>query len=476
MSMNMRPLVEHVMQSLLHNDNSASVDSVIAILLQPGENDISRVSEPRVLQAKILEAMAVLMAKKAHLINQIIPVAPELQNRTIQGFKQRLSLMASNTPVANQLCSVAEFFYFFIVEIAGPDSACLASAIASTLLQSLSLSDLVHKLDDAMYLLTDIARKLEDLQAKVTQVAMEMYQQCEYMTADQLKQRLACHYQYYTVDTMTGTVNVHVNTHEESFSGSLFRVHLVDSFGKLVRLLQHLEQACNPYYHNGHNHFLAVDFEGVKLCRNGPLCLVQLTCSDDPMLVYVLDVHVLGKRAFSLHTQAGTSMKGLLENERVLKVWFDPRNDIDALFHQFDIFPRGIFDLQLAEVAVRRSRGLQVNYVQGLGKCLGQCEALSTEQKTFAEKINGLGKALFEPSYGGDYAVFQKRPLDPVILVYAAHDARHMLALYEQYSVTLGSPQAGHNWIDRVMAAGEERAKWCLTEEYSNPTSEAPDI
>ena len=30
---------------------------------------------------------------------------------------------------------------------------------------------------------------------------------------------------------------------------------------------------------------MAVDFEGVDLCRTGELCLVQMTCSDDPSLV-----------------------------------------------------------------------------------------------------------------------------------------------------------------------------------------------
>lgn len=117
-----------------------------------------------------------------------------------------------------------------------------------------------------------------------------------------------------------------------------------------------------------------------------------------------------------------------------------------------------------------------MNYVQGLGKCLGQCDALSTEQKCFAEKINGLGKRLFEPSHGGDYAVFQKRPLNPVILVYAAHDARHMLALHEQYVQILDAPATGMSWIERVMKAGQERARWCLTDDYVNPNSEAPDF
>jgi len=245
-------------------------------------------------------------------------------------------------------------------------------------------------------------------------------------------------------------------------------VELVVSCGPLLRLLRHLEFLCAGGA-DGHPVVIAVDFEGVKLCRHGPLCLVQMTCSDDPTLVYVLDVYLLGKRAFTMTTPDGTSMKGILEDETVRKAWFDPRNDIDALYHQFGIMPRGIFDLQLAEVADRRKRGLNVHFVQGLHKCLTQCPALQSEQKVFADKINSLGKRLFEPQNGGSYEIFQQRPLNPVILVYAAHDSRYMLLLYEQYLQCIGE-----DWAERVCRAGEERGRWCLNREYLAPDSEAP--
>merc|ERR1719326_508846 len=156
-------------------------------------------------------------------------------------------------------------------------------------------------------------------------------------------------------------------------------------------------------------------------------------------------------------------MKNVLENNNIRKVWFDPRNDVDALYHQFGIMPAGIFDLQLAEVADRRNRGLNVHFVQGLYKCLTQCPALQAEQKVFAERINSLGKGLFEPMNGGDYGIFQQRPLNPVILVYAAHDSRYMLTLYDQYVAAIGGtgtsnstsgPGNGSDWVTRVLRAG----------------------
>merc|ERR1719189_2693749 len=207
------------------------------------------------------------------------------------------------------------------------------------------------------------------------------------MSYDDSKNLLMMFFQYYTMEIHTQTFEVHETNEEPHFVESPFRVNLIDSFGCLMKLLCHLEDIVQAG-----NAALAVDFEGVKLCRHGALCLVQMTCSDNPQLVYVLDIHVLGKRAFTMETPGRTSMKMLLEAQAVRKVWFDPRNDVDALYHQFGILPQGIFDLQLAEVADRRNRGLNVHYVQGLYKCLTLCPALEEEQKVFAERINLLGK------------------------------------------------------------------------------------
>lgn len=249
---------------------------------------------------------------------------------------------------------------------------------------------------------------------------------------------------------------------------SRFRVNLIDSYGSLIKLLEHLEYL----RHHFTDLSLAVDFEGMRLCRTGALCLVQLSCSADQTLVYVLDVHLLGKKAFSMKTRNGTCLKGLLEDPNLKKVWFDPRNDVDALYYQFAISPRGVFDLQLAEVADRRNRGFNVNFVQGLHKLLCQCPQLTEEQKTFAGRINDMGKNLFEPNNGGSYEVFQQRPLHPIILVYAAHDARYLLTLHEQFYNALASTP----WMVRVQAASDWRSRWWMHRTYVVPTSDAPDI
>jgi hypothetical protein len=139
-----------------------------------------------------------------------------------------------------------------------------------------------------------------------------------------------------------------------------------------------------------------------------------------------------------------------------------------------------VFDLQTAEVALRRSRGLNVRFVQGLFRCLSsQPDFLSDDQKKFAELVNEAGKKLFEPDFGGSYDVFTQRPLHPSILVYASHDVRYLIPLMLNFENHLRQEQGdeiAEDWIGRICSASEFRAQWYTHEEYVTPTSEAPVI
>ena len=129
-------------------------------------------------------------------------------------------------------------------------------------------------------------------------------------------------------------------------------------------------------------------------------------------------------------------------------------------------------------MANRRSGGHRVRYVYGLNRCLKNCEVQRDAQGnvtsraieydfTFAKAIDGVAKAKFEPDHGGDYQVFQSRPLDPAILVYAAHDVRYMMALYDYFTekikvneATCKQANPKHvSWFNRVMLASAQRVE-----------------
>jgi hypothetical protein len=493
------PILRHILEVVVENDFEESTVAVVNYVhgfQWPDQTDIStwvqneNPASDTILRGRILEAFAHWVRMKAREMDAMIfplQACQGMLSERVQSYKRQLEQAArrAGNPLKKQLEGaeahqasgataymevLAEFLFTVAVEILGRDAACLASFLAGQLDVKANRHDLLGSSEWPSRLLASMVFELEKLQAKICKIVMELYHDSCFQSYDDSKNALMLFFPFYTVETGSGTLEVHESPTETTYADSAFRVNLIDSFGLLLRLLLHLEYLTYGG-NNGHEVILAVDFEGVKLCRHGALCLVQMTCSDDPTLVYVLDIYVLGRRAFLLETANGTSMKGLLENESIRKVWFDPRNDVDALYHQFGIMPRGIFDLQLAEVADRRNRGLSVNYVQSLYKCLGQCPSLQGEQKVFAEKINNLGKNLFEPQYGGNYEIFQARPLNPVILVYAAHDSRYMLLLYEHYLNSMGN-----GWLPRVLRAGEIRARWCLNPNYVVPNSDAPDF
>lgn len=473
------PHVWHVLEVVVQNEFEESTTAVTAFIVNFRWADGSGIAEyfqddpasANVLRGRILEVFANWVRQKSRELDYMV--------FTLQAGQYALHEAALNcTRQIEQACYqtnwvevIAEFLFAMVVDVLGSDSACLASLLAGQLISEVGQNrqDILTLCECPSKLLSHMVCKLEELQAKVIKIVMELYHESGFQSYDESKYSFMMFFPYYTVETTTGTLEVHETATEGAFAESLFRVALIDCHGLLMKLLLHLEFLCSGG--NGSEVVVAVDFEGVKLCRHGALCLVQMTCSDDPTLVYVLDIHLLEKRAFTMATPNGTSMQGILEDEKTLKVWFDPRNDIDALYHQFGIMPRGIFDLQLAEVADRRKRGLNVHFVQGLYKCLTQCPALQAEQKVFAQKINDLGKSLFEPQNGGNYEIFQQRPLNPVILVYAAHDSRYMLLLYEQYLSTIGE-----RWVPRVLRAADVRARWCLKPTYTAPNSEAPEF
>ena len=265
---------------------------------------------------------------------------------------------------------------------------------------------------------------------------------------------------------------------------------MVSNFAMMVRFLD----KCSQEIKNNDKPELAIDFEGVKLSRHGALCLIQVCLRSDPTLVYVIDVHVLGSHGMFLENKHGMSFKSLMESPQFLKIWFDPRNDVDALWHQFGIQPTRVFDLQLAEVSDRRSHGKKARFVYGLNRCLRSCENIRDENGNvmppfqydngFAGSIDTVAKGKFEPDHGGDYKVFQDRPLDPAILVYAAHDVRYMFALFDYYmkriqkqDETLVAANPKHiSWLNRIMLASAQRVLWCNSKFYVMPSTDAPDF
>eukprot|EP00928_Gymnodinium_smaydae_P011698 TRINITY_DN14291_c0_g2_i1.p1 TRINITY_DN14291_c0_g2~~TRINITY_DN14291_c0_g2_i1.p1 ORF type:complete len:347 (-),score=37.25 TRINITY_DN14291_c0_g2_i1:314-1258(-) len=169
---------------------------------------------------------------------------------------------------------------------------------------------------------------------------------------------------------------------------------------------------------------LALDVEGVELCRHGCVCLVQL-CTVLGQ-VFLFDITTLGQAAFDVG-----GLKEVLESERICKVLFDGRADADALYHRHRVQLRGAYDLQIHH-ALRYSSSHD-RYVKGLQKCLDDSGAVPVPDRLRVQRIKEEGKRLFAPELGGNSNVWMRRPMASKLIEYAAVDVRHLLAIKEMW-------------------------------------------
>jgi exonuclease 3'-5' domain-containing protein 1 len=187
---------------------------------------------------------------------------------------------------------------------------------------------------------------------------------------------------------------------------------------------------------------LYIDLEGTKLSRHGSISLMTIYVPFSNT-VYIIDVQTLGESAFT--TTAGdstTALRTVLEDESIPKVFFDVRNDNDALYAHFGIMLAGVHDLQLMELACRGNCGRNASreFVSGLGKAIKidlPESIFSAQQKLEWQQNKARITALFAPTQGGIYEVFSERPLKPEIMKYCEMDFVLLPKLYAVYNKEL---------------------------------------
>ena len=94
-----------------------------------------------------------------------------------------------------------------------------------------------------------------------------------------------------------------------------------------------------------HRHDIALDIEGVELCRRGRVSLIQIcTVCSYPRKHHILliDIAVMDARAFdpvcdALTGQNEISLRAILQDNKREKIIFDGRVDADAMFHLYGV-------------------------------------------------------------------------------------------------------------------------------------------
>ena len=228
-------------------------------------------------------------------------------------------------------------------------------------------------------------------------------------------------------------------------------VSIIDSPVALVSFLNKLEnQPINPPS-------LYLDIEGVALSRHGSISIIQLFHL--PLNhVFLIDVFVLQGAAFNTPNKTGTTLRSILESALVPKVFFDVRNDADALYAHFNISLQGVHDIQLLEVA---TRSWAKDRVVGLRQCIRSDARLTTRAQKDWEAMKARGKALFATEDGGSYEVFNIRPMLQDIIDYCAQDVVYLPVLWNVYSRKISK-----KWLKRVQEETVKRVLMSQAESY----------
>ena len=150
----------------------------------------------------------------------------------------------------------------------------------------------------------------------------------------------------------------------------------------------------------------------------------------------------------------------------IIQLLFDVRNDADALWNIYQVDLANVYDLQLLDVASRRSRNLYSKFLSGLSKCI---ESYVSPPDAWKE-VKEAGINLFLPGKGGSYTIFEKRPLDPRMIAYCAQDVALIFQLEVAIKRTLKvtARKKGKSWDERVTLESANRVAESKSPNYSD--------
>jgi len=194
---------------------------------------------------------------------------------------------------------------------------------------------------------------------------------------------------------------------------------------------------------------VAVDVEGVDLCRTGLVCLIQVATHMGN--TYLFDISTLGRNAFDQGR-----LRELLESDSIQKILFDGRADSDALYHRHRVSIQPAYDLQIMHALLQSSPNDR--YVKGLQKCLDDSGVVPPWEAAYLHQLKEDGKNLFSPEAGGTYMVWSQRPLHTILIRYAAADVRFLLAIKRAW----GNPTLD----DTVVSLGAARITCAIHAPY----------
>jgi exonuclease 3'-5' domain-containing protein 1 len=185
-----------------------------------------------------------------------------------------------------------------------------------------------------------------------------------------------------------------------------------------------------------HSPTMYLDLEGVDLCRHGSISILTLLINTGATVgrVCLIDVHTLGAQAFKTAGAEGKTLQDILQDERLPKVFFDARNDSDALFAHFGIALQGVEDVQLMESATRKTTASR-KFLNSLKNCAEDIGPSTFGRNQLAgwKLAKTKGEQLFKAELGGSYDVFNLRPIPEGVISYCTGDVKILPELRDRF-------------------------------------------
>lgn len=236
-------------------------------------------------------------------------------------------------------------------------------------------------------------------------------------------------------------------------------IDTTEQIGDLVDWLILIHESADRY-----SPAIYIDLEGVNLCREGSISILTLLIDvgTSTTYVYLIDVHTLGAQAFNTVGVKQATLKDVLQDKEIPKVFFDVRNDSDALFAHFSVALQGVEDVQLMESATRETTASR-KFLTSLNKCVenDMLIFLKESERASWKLAKEKGERLYKAEHGGSYDVFNQRPIPEDILSYCVGDVQCLPQLRDNF-YTLRA----HRWQDLVREESEKRVAMSQRSDY----------
>ncbi|KAJ5899122.1 hypothetical protein N7495_003866 [Penicillium taxi] len=99
------------------------------------------------------------------------------------------------------------------------------------------------------------------------------------------------------------------------------------------------------------------------------------------------------------------------------------------------------------------------DFLASLNKCVERDSKISLTEKEEWKNIKENGRRLFEPTLGGQYEVFNERPISPDIVKYCTGDVIFLPDLFNKYYAQLSRPGEAF-WKAQVLEATKDRVRF----------------